>query len=63
MGKWIGITYLIRDLCSKVTGNMNTAFKRNFNDNTITIMITITRATYTSEFKTVLTNAYNTINK
>ena len=42
---------------------MNTAFKRNFNDNTITIMITITRATYTSEFKTILTNAYNTIIK
>ena len=42
---------------------MNTAFKMNFNDNTITIMITTTRATYISEFKTILTNAYNTIIK
>ena len=63
MGKWIGMIYLIRDSCSSVTGKMNTAFKRNFNDTTITIMTTITSATYTSVFKTMLTNAHNTINK
>jgi hypothetical protein len=57
------MTYLIRDSCSSVTRKMNITFKRNFNDSTLTIMTTITRATYTSEFKTLLTNAHNTINK